>query len=336
VTAAARAAARSFGWTGIALRPEPRGHIHDSYVVDSRSGSFLLQRLNRGLFAAPDVLARNLAAVRGAVGGTVVPTPVPAPDGAWTVETGGGTWRAFVLVPGGPAPVPPSPATARSAGALLGRFHRGVAALDPDAVVEVVPHFHDLGHRLAQLRAVVAKDPAGRVGSTGREIEEAEHGATLAAAVDELCRDLPRRVAHNDAKLDNVVVRGGRAVCLVDLDTVMPGPWFWDVGDLLRSAASTGPEDAAGPPPPSLDPTRYRLVLEGYRRSVAAVPLEVSERRALEVAGAAATYEQALRFLADWIGGDRYYRTGRPGHNLDRARAQLALLRAMPRPSWAR
>ena len=139
------------------------------------------------------------------------------------------------------------------------------------------------------------------------------------------------RVAHNDAKLDNVLYRDGEAVCLVDLDTIMPTAWFWDVGDLLRTASTRVGEDDAHPERAFADPARYLGVLDGYRSGISsATTLEGAEIEALEHAGAIVTYEQALRFLTDWIAGDVYYATRRPGQNLDRARHQLHLLASMP------
>lgn len=328
-------AAGAFGWRPRSIRRQHRGHIHDSFVVTDPSGRFLLQRVNRAVFPDPVALSANLAAARRVLGAGVVPTPVADPDGACTVEVAGGTWRAFVLVEGSAAPPHPTPAALRSAGGLLGRFHAGLAALDAGAVVEVLPRFHDLGRRLCELRAAVERDEAHRAAAAGPDIDRALADAPLAAAVDGLAATLPRRVAHNDAKLDNLIFRRGRAVCLIDLDTLMPGHWFWDVGDLLRSASSTAAEDTTAPAEVSVDPRRYAAVLEGYRHAMTGVTLGAAELDALEVAGAAATYEQALRFLTDWLAGDRYYRTARPDHNRDRARSQLALLGAMPRPPWA-
>jgi Ser/Thr protein kinase RdoA (MazF antagonist) len=137
-------------------------------------------------------------------------------------------------------------------------------------------------------------------------------------------------VAHNDAKLDNVMFRGDDAIALVDLDTVMPSAWFWDVGDLLRTAATAAAEDEPRVERSVVDPVLYRSILAGYRAGLARTALAEAESEALDVAGAIVTYEQALRFLTDWIAGDAYYRTTRAGQNLDRARAQLGLLASMP------
>ncbi len=157
------------------------------------------------------------------------------------------------------------------------------------------------------------------------EIAAALAAAPLADIADDLVARVPVRVAHNDAKLDNMLFRAGAAVCLVDLDTIMPTAWFWDAGDLLRTASTAVAEDDPRADTAVVDPERYRAVIDGYCSGLAsATSPERAEVDAFEHAGAIVTYEQALRFLTDWIAGDVYYGTTRPGQNLDRARNQLA------------
>jgi Ser/Thr protein kinase RdoA (MazF antagonist) len=218
----------------------------------------------------------------------------------------------------------------RAAGRLLGRFHRAVAGLDPAAFTETLPGFHDPTGRLAALRAVVADDPCGRAAGVVDDIGLAEAGEPLAALAASLTALVPRRVCHYDAKLDNVLFAGEEAVCLVDLDTVMPGAWFWDVGDLLRSAATTAAEDESDATRVALDPALYQAVLAGYADGLGPDTATAAEQEALHSAGAIVTYEQAVRFLTDWIAGDVYYRITRPAQNLDRARSQFRLLASMP------
>jgi hypothetical protein len=133
-----------------------------------------------------------------------------------------------------------------------------------------------------------------------------------------------------------MLFRDGEAVCVIDLDTLMPGQWCWDVGDLLRTAATTAAEDCPDPEAVAADPDLYNAVLTGYLEAMPAGLLGLEERAALWVAGALVTYEQGVRFLTDWLAGDHYYRTNRPGQNLDRARAQLRLLSTMPGPGAIR
>ena len=309
-----------------AVRPFGGGHINETFLVAGGAGELVLQRLNPAVFPDPDGLTANILAVYRHVGGNLMPEPVPTVDGRWLLQDGSGLWRAWRRVAGAAPVAVSTPPVAGAAGRLLGRFHLGVADLDPVALAETLPGFHDPGRRLAALRAAVAADPRGRAAGVAEEIAAAEAGEPLVALAAELSARVPRRACHFDAKLDNVLFSpSGEAVCLVDFDTLMPGAWFWDVGDLLRSASSPAAEDD---PAAEVVPALYQAVLDGYRAGLGdAVP---AESEALDHAGAIVTYEQAVRFLTDWIAGDVYYRISRPDQNLDRARAQFRLLATMP------
>jgi N-acetylhexosamine 1-kinase len=329
----ARRAAGRFAAGVAGVRPFGGGHINETFLVGTPTGDLVVQRLNLAVFPDPDAVTGNIIAVHDHLRGAFMPEPVPTGDGHWLLRDGSGVWRAWRRVPGAVAVSVPTPTVVRGAGRLLGAFHRRLAGLDPAALTETLPGFHDPGRRLAALREAVAADPCGRAAGVAAEIARAEAGAPLVALAADLSARVPRRVAHYDAKLDNVLFSGGEAVCLVDFDTVMPGAWLWDVGDLLRSASSTAAEDDADPRRTVVDPSLYRAVLEGYRQGLsdgAGEPAVAAELEALHYAGAIVTYEQAVRFLTDWIAGDVYYRISRPEQNLDRARAQFRLLASMP------
>jgi len=306
------------------------GLINDTYLATTPGDHYVVQRINRSVFGDATSLMQNVATVAAHLGGRFVPELVAARSGGWIVRDGDDTWRAWRRVTDGEACIDVSTARVTSAAYLLGCFHAGLADLAPTTVAETIPHFHDPTRRLAGLRAAVTADPFGRVQRVAAEIDHALAFAPLAALADELVARLPPRVAHNDAQLANFLFRGDEAVCLVDLDTVMPTAWFWDVGDLLRSGATDAAEDERDPERSVADPELVRGILDGYRAGVApAVRTGTAEDDALELAGALITYEQALRFLTDFIMGDAYYRTTRPDQNRDRARAQLALLASL-------
>jgi Ser/Thr protein kinase RdoA (MazF antagonist) len=313
------------------VAPFGGGHINDTFLVATPDGELVVQRINTAVFADPEAVTANIAVLHRHLSGRgLLPEPVPTADGRWLLQDASGWWRAWRRVPGA-APVPaPTPSAVRAAAGLVGRFHRAVADLDPAALVETLPRFHDPARRLAALRAVVADDPCGRSAGVAGEIAMAEAGEPLAAVAADLSARVPRRVAHSDAKLDNVLFAAGEAVCLVDLDTVMPGAWFWDVGDLLRSASTTAAEDEPDLSRISVDPVLHRAVLDGYAEGLGPAVATAAEQEAFGYAGAIVTYEQAVRFLTDWIAGDVYYRISRPTQNLDRARAQFRLLASMP------
>ncbi len=322
-----RVAAR-FGAERCEIDRVTEGHINETFLVRTPGRAFVLQRVNRAVFADVGGITANIVTVHRHAG-SLVPEPLRALDGAWLVHDGIDVWRAAAHVDAH-AVHTATTHQARSAGELLGRFHERLADLDPAEIVETLPHFHDPRRRLDALRAVVEADPCGRAETMRGEIAVAIAAAPLVELAADLGRRVPRRVAHNDAKVDNMLFRDETAVCIVDLDTVMPGAWFWDVGDLLRSAATGAAEDEPDVERVVVDRSRYDAILRGYLHGVAAVPLTRAEQDAIEVAGAIVTYEQAVRFLTDWLAGDVYYRTTRPQQNRDRARAQLRLLASMP------
>jgi Ser/Thr protein kinase RdoA (MazF antagonist) len=329
-----RRMAEAFVGPVAAARPFGAGHINETFLVETAVGEYVLQRLNTAVFPDPQAVTANILAVHRHLRGLLMPEPVAASGGQWLVWDASGPWRAWRRAPGVPlAGADVSPAALHAAGALLGRFHALLADLDPAGVTETLPGFHDPARRLDALRAVIAADPCGRVATVPDEIAMALAGESLARVAADMTARVPRRVAHFDAKLDNILFAGGEAVGLVDFDTVMPGAWFWDVGDLLRSGATAAAEDDPDPERAVVAPERYRAIVDGYRRGLAGAGVsELAELDAVEAAGAIVTYEQAVRFLTDWIAGDVYYRINRPTQNLDRARAQFRLLASMPRP----
>ena len=309
-----------------AVQPFGHGHINDTFLAESVGGDVIVQRLNSAVFRDPDSLMANVLAVHHHLGGELVPVPVPARAGGWLAHDGDDAWRAWRRVSDARPARDQSEPIARAAGTLLGSFHARLAGLDAAIVVETLPGFHDLRRRLQALRAAIDADVCGRVEGARAEIDTCLDHIDLVERSEDLAASVPRRVAHYDAKLDNMLFRDGQGVCLVDLDTIMPGAWFWDVGDLVRTTATYAAEDDPGA---TIDTELYTAALDAYRR--AAVPaLEPGEVDALDHAGAVVTFEQAVRFLTDWLDGDRYYRTSRPLQNLDRARAQLGLLVTMP------
>jgi Ser/Thr protein kinase RdoA (MazF antagonist) len=316
------------------VRPFGTGHINDTFLAETPAGEYVVQRINTVVFSDPEAVTANILAVHRHVRGALMPEPVPTADGDWLVSDGSGAWRAWRRAPGEPRTgADADPVALHAAGSLLGKFHGLLFDLDPRRLTETLPGFHDPARRLAALRTVIAADPCGRVATVQDEIALAERAEPLVALAADLTARVPRRVAHFDAKLDNILFAGDDAVCLVDLDTLMPGAWFWDLGDLLRSGASIGAEDERDLDRAVVVPERYEAIVDGYRRGLSALGApDAAELEAVEVAGAIVTYEQAVRFLTDWIAGDVYYRVHRPDQNLDRARTQFRLLASMPRP----
>ncbi len=299
--------------------PVPRGHIHASWKVTAGRRRYLLQRLNTRVFADPDALMANLALVVEHIAGPVVIVPTVDGERLWR-DGNGKVWRMLPWLDG------TRPARAREAHAVagaFGAFDRRLADLPPDALVDVLPHFHDPAHRLVQLETAVAHDAFGRARAVRPLVQGIGELAWLASALP----SLPRRVAHHDAKADNVLVDGaGHFVAIVDLDTVMAGSPLWDAGDLVRSLAGAAAEDDADHP--GAQPDLVGRVLDAFLAGTGDL-LDDDERGALPLVGPVIAWEQAVRFLTDHLAGDVYFKVDRSGRNAERAAGQLLLTRSL-------
>ncbi len=316
------------------VQPLEGGHINATWIVEA-GPRWVLQRINERVFPDPVAVMRNVAALlawhaRASRSGIVLPRLLATRDGAaWVEDRMRGVWRCWAFEEGTVSRTEvDGPGTAREAGRAFGGFLAAVAGYDGPPLAETIPGFHDTPARLRVLASVAAADPVGRTAGARAELAAVAARAHLA---DRLTGPLaagvlPRRVVHNDAKVANVLFDAGdgRARAVLDLDTVMPGTALWDVGDLLRSSASRAAEDA-DPRDVHAEPALVEAVLAGWLEGAGAAVVP-AERERLLLAGRVITLEQAARFLADHLAGDRYYAVREPGHNLRRARTQLALL----------
>jgi hypothetical protein len=325
--------------------PLKRGHIHDTWIGTWRSRDgvrrVVHQRVNTHVFRDPALLMRNWLRVsehvRAALARAGVPDlerrclrAIPARGGAaFHTDAGGGVWRAFAFIEGTRAvDVPENPAQAEAAARAFGAFAAQLADLDPAEIGESIPRFHDFAWRAANLEAAVAADAHARARGTGQEIEQARRLAAEVqrALASEGAAALPRRAVHNDCKLNNVLFdeRTGEALCVIDLDTVMPGSVLADFGDLARTAACPAPEDEPDLARVAVDARLYQALVRGYLAGTGGMlaPVEVA---LLPLAGPLIALETGMRFLTDHLCGDVYFRIHRPGHNLERARVQLRL-----------
>jgi hypothetical protein len=326
--------------------PHGSGYIHDTFVAEYSSGGtpsrFLHQRLNTEIFRDAEGLMRNVVRVtdhlrasllrRGAADPErrclrVVPTREGRP---LYVDPRGETWRTYVLIEGAHSiDSCERPEQAFQAARAFGTFAADLADLDAATLVETLPGFHDLPGRAAAFERTLRTDALGRASDAGAEAE------TLRTQCARVRRELelrgaaaaPRRVVHNDCKINNVLFddASGEGLCVIDLDTVMPGSVLCDFGDLVRTATCPTPEDETDLSRVRFDLDLFRALAGGYRSGMGPL-LTPAELRLLPVAGPALTLENALRFLTDHLEGDVYFRTQRPGHNLDRCRTQLRLL----------
>jgi len=340
-----------FSVPGILLKAERFGSglINETFLCAfSDNGvvrNYILQHINKTVFKRPDLVMENVAAVTGHLQARlrregvvdpagVAPALVPARDGrSHHVDGAGQYWRMFPFIEAGEVfDIVRDAAHAREVGRGLGRFQALVADLPPGTLHDTLPGFHHTTIYLGQLDEAVRIDPQGRLAGARAEAAFARSRRKLAPLLTDPMESgrIPVRVVHNDPKVNNVLIdkRTGKALCMLDLDTVKPGIVHFDFGDCVRSAANPAGEDAKELDGVSFDRARYAALREGYL-SEAASFLVQEELDLLPMSVQVITFELGIRFLADHLNGDAYFRAGYPGHNLHRARVQFRLLERM-------
>lgn len=317
------------------------GHIHDTYLVRVEDGvEYVLQRMNTAVFPDPGAVCRNVQRVcehlNARLGGDPrrALTWLRAPDGGILArDEAGDPWRMCLRISGvRSVDRVETVDQAWQAGFAFGEFQALLSDLPGPRLEEVLPGFHDTPRRYEAFEAAVAADPLGRAAEARDEIGFARSRREMAGRLLDLHRRgaIPERITHNDTKINNVLLDEGtgRALCVIDLDTVMPGLAHYDFGDMVRTVTNAGEEDDADLSRVEMRRPMYDALLRGYLEAAGGF-LNAVEVEELPFSGKLLTYEVALRFLADHLLGDTYFRIHHPGHNLQRARAQLALLRSM-------
>ena len=347
----ARSIAEEFALEGeiVSIEPYTGGHINDSFLVEvelsDRRQRYLLQRINTAIFRQPEQVLENIQRVTGhlairlAVEGytdvqrrvlTLVPT---YSGGVFCRQDSGDCWRVYRYIENTQAYLAvETREQAEQAGLAFGEFQRLLADLPAPRLHETITDFHNTPRRLAALEEAIARDAAGRVGECRAEIDDVLRRRSLATVLLDLYAggDIPERVTHNDTKISNVLLDRDtdEALCVVDLDTVMPGLSLYDFGDMVRSMVTTTTEDETDLSKVEVELGLFEGLTRGYLAATAEF-LTPTERAHLVSAGKLITFEQATRFLNDYLNGDSYYKISRPNHNLERARTQLKLLESI-------
>lgn len=323
--------------------PYGNGHINTTYLVGT-SPRFILQRINTEIFKDPDGVMENILAVTSflrakivAAGGdpmretlTVIPT---SDNHSYYRTPDGDCYRVYMFIEDAVSlDSAPGPEVFAESARAFGKFQRMLADFPAEKLHETIPHFHDTPDRLRIFRETLAKDPVGRADSVREEIDfvlaRAEEMGTVVDAIAD--GSVPLRVTHNDTKLNNVMLdaKTGKGLCVIDLDTVMPGSMLYDYGDSLRFGASTAAEDERNLDLVHFDLDYFRAYTKAYLEELGDTMTE-REIELLPFSAKLMTLECGMRFLTDHIDGDHYFRIHREGHNLDRCRTQFKLVREM-------
>jgi hypothetical protein len=345
VSEAVRNAALAFDIPGtlVSIERYGSGHINDSYCaafdVAGAVTRFLIQRINHRIFKQPQLLMENIHRVTSHLEAQLkgdpdcerrVLTLIRDRDGRlWHVDVEGEFWRAYRFIEKAHTyDTIQSPAQAFHAAKAFGRFQRMLVTLPTPRLHETIPDFHNTPKRLESFLRAVEADPCNRVSQARDEIAHALGHQALASILTDA--KLPDRTIHADTKINNVMLDDatGEGLCVIDLDTVMPGLSLYDFGDMVRTATSPAAEDERDLSKVAMQMPMFEALVRGYLASTADF-LSAQEKTLLVAAGKLITYEQGLRFLTDFVLGDPYYKIAREAHNLDRCRTQFRLLESV-------
>ncbi len=343
-----RAIAAAFDIYGdfVSAKPYGSGHINDTYAATFDQGAtrirYLFQRINHNIFKNPEGLMQNVARVcahsqqklreSGAPDASRRSLSlVPTRDGRqWFVDKDGNTWRTYLFVERARGyDVIENTAQAYQAARSFGAFQKLLVDIPGERLIETIPNFHNTTARFAAFRAALAADKHNRAHEVKSEIDFlVKREADCNIVVDHIAAGrIPERVTHNDTKLNNVLIDDytQEGICVIDLDTAMPGSALYDFGDMVRTSTSPSKEDETDLSKIYLQENYFEALVRGYF-STAGEFLNSYEKELLPFSGKLLTLECGMRFLTDYLDGDNYFKTTRPGHNLDRCRNQFQLV----------
>ncbi|MBO3699675.1 phosphotransferase enzyme family protein [Roseivirga sp. E12] len=313
------------------IAPFGLGHINDSYLVETVDQKLLLQKLNRSVFKSPEKIESNLQALLQAASALFTKHYKTA-EGLYHTEADGSFWRLMDFIEDSYAP--------ETANGLIevekvaegfGRFTAFSNTLRPENFKEAIPQFHSLSWRLEQLGEAIEKDIAGRLESCQDLVKKANSFRWIDAKMDDLIsKGLPLRVCHNDTKLNNCLLSQSDHSFryIIDLDTLGPGYLLYDFGDLMRTTLSPTEENEHDENLIEIRKDYLDVLLIGFSKESGSVLTDI-EIQSLTFGGLYMTYIMAIRFLADFLNGDTYYKTSFEEENFIRARNQLRLLELM-------
>ena len=315
------------------------GHINDTYCVEG--SQFILQRINTAIFKNPRELVANIENVTEflrkkiiAAGGdpdreTLTFVPTVHGDNLYVYDENN-AFRVYKFIAGTKTiEDSKAPEDLYAAGVGFGHFQKMLEDFPAETLFETIKDFHHTPKRVEALKEAIRNDAAGRAASVKAEIDFALENAAWADTVVKGIEagTIPLRVTHNDTKINNILFdeATGKALCVIDLDTVMPGRALYDFGDALRMGGSTAAEDETDLDKVWFDTKAYEAFAKGFLSEMKD-SLTQTELDLLPLSVKLLTYECGIRFLTDHLNGDTYFKIHRPGHNLDRARNQFKLV----------
>ena len=331
--------------------PYGSGHINDTYaVVFDQAGSpmrYIFQRINHNVFKDPVGLMHNVERVTGHIRRKLetsdadqvarrVLTLVPTHEGkCFHADAEGNHWRCYFFIEQARSyDQIERPRQAFEAARAFGQFQKQLADLPAPRLRDTIPDFHHTRSRFNALRQAIEQDACNRAAGVKAEIEFAlRHEPMVDVLLDLQARgQLPERVTHNDCKLNNVMLDDatGEGICVIDLDTVMPGLALYDFGDMCRTAACPTVEDERDLSKVEMRMDMFEALVGGYLASAGEF-LNPVEKDHLVFCAKLITFEIGIRFLADHLEGDRYFKVHRPGHSADRARVQFKMVDSFER-----
>lgn len=316
------------------------GHINDTYSYQTSTNHYIIQRINKNVFKKPDEVMENIKNVTDYIGAQVkksggdllrdVMTIIPTKEGKlYYVDENEDYWRVYIFVEDSVCYNKPiNHAMFEESGRAFGRFQRNLDGFPAESLHETIPHFHDTMARVEQLKEAFRSNKAGRADEVRDLYEKYMQEAYLAEFFDKVRKEVPLRVTHNDTKLNNVLLDkyDAHALCVIDLDTIMPGLNAFDFGDSIRFGANRGDEEDVEHA--SIDLEMFEAYAKGFLDGIGST-ITAKEKEILVEGAMDMTFECGIRFLADYLNGDVYFKTSYPEQNLRRATSQYLLLMDM-------
>lgn len=327
--------------------PYGSGHIHDTFLimtVEKEKDDYILQKLNNRIFKNIPQLQNNIERVTGHLRAKLILKRgadikreclnlVYSHEGqSWIVDENQNYWRMYIFITNHKSyNIVDSPDKAYEGGKAIGKFQAMLSDLGGEPLFETIPWFHDIEKRLAAFNDKLKVDPVKRAGTVKDEIDFVIKRAEQMKVILRLGKNgkIPVRITHNDTKFNNILLdENDKALCVIDLDTVMPGYVHYDFGDAIRTAANIASEDEKDLSLVKMNINLFRAYSEGYLSETSSTLNDV-EKKYLAFAPPLITFTIGLRFLTDYLDGDNYFKIHHENQNLQRARAQFRLVESM-------